>query len=94
MDLLVLVTSANKINPSGHVIQVMTDRGNDYLHYKPSTPIGSLDANRIHVLPKNVVIVPPVKKLPKVVNQPFEVNLTKCIVSAQLKISLRWSFVC
>ena len=34
------ITSAHRINPGGHVIQVMNDRSDDYLYYKPSTPIG------------------------------------------------------
>lgn len=38
MDLLVQVTTANKISPGGHVIQAIGDRG--VLPYKPSTPIG------------------------------------------------------
>lgn len=40
MDLLVQVATAHKINPGGHVIQVMNNRSDDYLFYKPSTPIG------------------------------------------------------
>ena len=40
MDLLIQVTTANKINPGGHVIQVINDRSDDFLYYKPSTPIG------------------------------------------------------
>ena len=40
MDLLIQVTTANKINPGGHVIQVLNDRSDDFLYYKPSTPIG------------------------------------------------------
>ena len=40
MDLLVQITSAHRINPGGHVIQVMNDRSDDFLYYKPSTPIG------------------------------------------------------
>ena len=40
MDLLIQVTTANKINPGGHVIQVLNDRRDDFLYYKPSTPIG------------------------------------------------------
>ena len=38
MDLLVQITTANKISPGGHVIQAIGDRG--VLPYKPSTPIG------------------------------------------------------
>ena len=41
MDLLIQVTTANKINPGGHVIQVINDRSDDFLYYKPSTPIGN-----------------------------------------------------
>ena len=40
MDLLIQVTTSNKINPGGHVIQVINDRSDDFLYYKPSTPIG------------------------------------------------------
>ena len=40
MDLLVQITTAHRINPGGHVIQVMNARSDDFLYYKPSTPIG------------------------------------------------------
>lgn len=40
MDLLIHVTTMHKINPGGHVIQVINERSNDFLYYKPSTPIG------------------------------------------------------
>ena len=40
MDLLVQVSTANNLPPSGHVLQVMNDRSQDFLYYKPSTPIG------------------------------------------------------
>lgn len=39
MDLLVQVTTANKINPGGHIVQVRNELGRE-LQYKPSTPIG------------------------------------------------------
>ena len=42
MDLLVQITTAHRINPGGHVIQVMNERSDDFLYYKPSTPIGQL----------------------------------------------------
>ena len=45
MDLLIQVTTANKINPGGHVIQVLNDRSDDFLYYKPSTPIGKNQIN-------------------------------------------------
>ena len=45
MDLLIQVTTANKINPGGHVIQVLNDRSDDFLYYKPSTPIGKKSIN-------------------------------------------------
>ena len=45
MDLLIQVTTANKINPGGHVIQVLNDRSDDFLYYKPSTPIGKTPIN-------------------------------------------------
>ncbi|XP_076327058.1 uncharacterized protein LOC143233982 isoform X2 [Tachypleus tridentatus] len=53
MDLLVKVTTPNKIKPGGHVIQVYDDKGRD-LPYKPSTPIGSIDACTVHIVPKNL----------------------------------------
>ena len=40
MDLLVQVATSNKISPGGHVLQVMNERSEDFLYYKPSTPIG------------------------------------------------------
>jgi len=40
MDLLVQIATTHKINPGGHVIQVMNNRSTDILFYKPSTPIG------------------------------------------------------
>jgi len=39
LDLLIHVTAANKISPSGHVLQV-TDGDGRLLSHKPSTPIG------------------------------------------------------
>ncbi|XP_013781465.1 cordon-bleu protein-like 1 [Limulus polyphemus] len=53
MDLLVKVTTPNKIKPGGHIIQVYDDRGRD-LPYKPSTPIGSMDACTVHIVPKKL----------------------------------------
>lgn len=38
MDLLIQVTSAHRISPGGHVIQLVSD--NPLLSYQPSTPIG------------------------------------------------------
>merc|ERR1711963_224243 len=73
MDLLVQITSAHRINPGGHVIQVINDRSDDFLYYKPSTPIGALDTNTIHIVPKNKINESVVKKAPmKILNQPFE----------------------
>lgn len=72
MDLLVQATTANKISPGGHVIHIWTERGKDFIHYKPSTPIGSLDTNTIYIVPKKEIIEPPVKRMPKLANQPFE----------------------
>jgi len=40
MDLLVEVTTRNGFSPGGHVLQVMNDRSQDFLYYKPSTPVG------------------------------------------------------
>lgn len=41
MDLLVQVTTANRLSPGDFVIQVMNDRSDHFLYYKPSTPIGT-----------------------------------------------------
>lgn len=40
MDLLIKIATENKFSPSSHVIQVMNERSDDFLYYKPSTPIG------------------------------------------------------
>lgn len=71
MDLLVQVTTTNKISPGGHVIQALGERG--VLPYKPSTPIGALDTWTIHIVPKHQMSQSSNKKAPlKSVNQPFE----------------------
>lgn len=72
MDLLVQATTANKINPGGHVIHMWKGKGHDFVHYKPNTPIGSLDTNTIYIVPKSSVIDPPTKRMSKVIKQPFE----------------------
>ncbi|XP_076039827.1 uncharacterized protein LOC143024696 isoform X4 [Oratosquilla oratoria] len=51
MDLLIHVTTCHKINPGGHVIQLVSD--NRLLSYKPSTPIGTLDTSIIQIVAKN-----------------------------------------
>jgi hypothetical protein len=40
MDLLVQVTTANKLSPAAHVLQPYGESG--LLPYKPSTPIGNI----------------------------------------------------
>ncbi|XP_069671325.1 serine-rich adhesin for platelets-like isoform X4 [Periplaneta americana] len=74
MDLLVQVTTVNKISTGGHVLQAIGERG--ILPYKPSTPIGALDAWTIQVVAKSKVQTNTVqKKAPlKPLNQqqPFE----------------------
>uniref|UniRef100_A0A1B6LWB0 WH2 domain-containing protein n=1 Tax=Graphocephala atropunctata TaxID=36148 RepID=A0A1B6LWB0_9HEMI len=70
MDLLVQVTTANKMSPAGYIIQPLNEQGP--LPYKPSTPIGALDAWTIHVVPKQNVHCTAVKKPLKILNQPFE----------------------
>jgi hypothetical protein len=50
MDLLVQVTTLNKISTGGHVLQAIGEQG--ILPYKPSTPIGALDTWTIQVVPK------------------------------------------
>ena len=55
MDLLVQVTTRYKIPPGGHVIQVLNERSNDFLYYKPSTPIGK--AQSTHFFKVSPVLV-------------------------------------
>ncbi|GFU07053.1 cordon-bleu protein-like 1 [Nephila pilipes] len=70
MDFLVQATTSNKISPSGHVINVISkDERN--VSYKPNTPIGSLDASIVYIIPKSTLELP-VKRMPKLANQPFE----------------------
>ena len=74
MDLLVQATTLNKMTPAGHVLQVMGEHG--VLPYKPSTPIGALEAWTIHIVPKNKAQAPTVQKKaplkPANQQQPFE----------------------
>lgn len=78
MDLLVQAASATKISPAGHTIHVFGDqgKGGSLLHYKPSTPIGSLDANTICIVAKKDESG---KRAPKTANRPFEVRLREPI---------------
>ncbi|CAL1287974.1 unnamed protein product [Larinioides sclopetarius] len=70
MDFLVQATTSNKISPSGHIINVISkDERN--VSYKPNTPIGSLDASTVYIIPKSTLELP-VKRMPKLANQPFE----------------------
>ncbi|GIY02479.1 hypothetical protein CDAR_369882 [Caerostris darwini] len=70
MDFLVQASTSNKISPSGHIINVISkDERN--VSYKPNTPIGSLDANVVYIIPKSTLELP-VKRMPKLANQPFE----------------------
>ncbi|XP_046397482.1 uncharacterized protein LOC124164272 isoform X2 [Ischnura elegans] len=72
MDLLVHVTTANKMSPGSHVIQAVGEKGN-ILPYKPSTPIGALDTWTIQVVSKSKTSGVGHKKAPlKPSNQPFE----------------------
>lgn len=72
MDFLVQATTSNKITPSGHIINVISkDERN--VSYKPNTPIGSLDASTVYIIPKSTLELP-VKRMPKLANQPFEVS--------------------
>lgn len=73
MDLLVQVTTANGINPGGMCLKVPTDRPPGCLHYKPSTPIGTLNCDTLEVVPKFDVCERPRKQTPKTANLPFEV---------------------
>ncbi|KAK7872856.1 hypothetical protein R5R35_006726 [Gryllus longicercus] len=73
MDLLVQVTTANKMAPGGFVLQPVGERG--VLPYKPSTPIGALDTWTIQIVPKTRTISSTsLKKAPLKPNnqQPFE----------------------
>ncbi|XP_021920760.1 uncharacterized protein LOC110830321 isoform X6 [Zootermopsis nevadensis] len=74
MDLLVQVTTMNKISTGGHILQAIGERG--ILPYKPSTPIGALDTWTIQVVPKSKVQTTTVQKKaplkPLSQQQPFE----------------------
>lgn len=71
MDLLVQVATANKIPPSGHILQPYGESG--LLPYKPSTPIGTLDTWTVHIVPKNQATQNPANKIGlKQVVPPFE----------------------
>ncbi|KFM65831.1 hypothetical protein X975_16790, partial [Stegodyphus mimosarum] len=70
MDLLVQATTSNKISPGGHIINVIS-KDERSVSYKPSTPIGSLDANTVYIVPKATLDLP-IKRMPKLANQPFE----------------------
>ncbi|XP_059468661.1 uncharacterized protein LOC132192632 isoform X2 [Neocloeon triangulifer] len=51
MDLLIQITTANKVSPGDYILQVLGDKG--ILPYKPSTPIGALDTLSIRVVPRH-----------------------------------------
>uniref|UniRef100_A0A8D8VUB1 Protein cordon-bleu n=1 Tax=Cacopsylla melanoneura TaxID=428564 RepID=A0A8D8VUB1_9HEMI len=51
LDLLVQVTTRHKLSPGSHYLQAYEENGLP-LPYKPSTPIGTLEAVTIHVVPK------------------------------------------
>nr|GBN12630.1 hypothetical protein AVEN_189989-1 [Araneus ventricosus]GBN12640.1 hypothetical protein AVEN_242359-1 [Araneus ventricosus]GBN12660.1 hypothetical protein AVEN_18541-1 [Araneus ventricosus] len=76
MDLLVQAASATKISPAGHTIHVFGDggKGTSTLHYKPSTPIGSLDANTICIVPKKDAHDGNGRRLSKATHRPFELQ--------------------
>jgi hypothetical protein len=40
LDLLVQLTTSDNLAPADHVLQVMNEAEDDFLCYKPSTPIG------------------------------------------------------
>ncbi|GFQ73608.1 uncharacterized protein TNCT_111 [Trichonephila clavata] len=108
MDLLVQAASATKISPAGHTIHVFGDdgKGSSTLHYKPSTPIGSLDANTICIVPKKDSHHDVTGKRPtKTAHRPFEPTfrvqvhlprnqLTVARVSPRSKISELRTMVC
>lgn len=52
MDLLVQATTAHRLSPGNYSIQAMGERG--VLPYKPSTPIGTLDAFKIKIVDKKL----------------------------------------
>lgn len=52
MDLLVHLTTANKLKPSDHLLQALDMSTDRTLPYKPNTPIGALDTQRVRVIPK------------------------------------------
>ncbi len=75
MDLLVLVTTRNGINPGGLVLKVPSDRPPGYISYKANTPVGKLGSDKIEVVPKSEMFEKPRKVQEKIANQPFQVSL-------------------
>lgn len=73
MDLLVQVTTANKLRPSDHILQAidMSSHAQSLvLPYKPNTPIGALDTQCIRVLAKGRSL--PTQRPQVPAHQPFE----------------------
>ena len=58
MDLLVQVTTANRLSPGDFVIQVMNERSDHFLYYKPSTPIGMNSQYYMHTITKPSTFIP------------------------------------
>merc|ERR1712045_197264 len=93
MDLLVQITTAHRISPGGHVIQVMNERSDDFLYYKPSTPIGALDTSKIHIVSKHSINDTAMKNAPnKVLNLPFEATFRLQVCSTLSKITIHYNF--
>ncbi|CAH1789118.1 unnamed protein product [Owenia fusiformis] len=71
MDLLIQITSANKLSPSDHVINAISEETNRPIDYKASHTIASLGVSTIYLIPKTTTVQKPKRSSGK---KPFEVT--------------------
>ncbi|XP_037083674.1 protein cordon-bleu-like [Pollicipes pollicipes] len=94
MDLLIQVTTANKISPGGHVIQVISDRSHSCLSYKPSTPIGTLDTTALRIVPKNKLNEPPSRRTKAAPHNPLaDAKIRIKVYLPRNQLSVGWGLV-
>lgn len=53
MDLLVTLCASYRLNPSDYTVEVLSPNKNN-ISFKPNSPIGSLEAEKIVLKPKGV----------------------------------------
>lgn len=54
MDLLVTLCASYRLNPSDYTVEVLSPNKNN-ISFKPNSPIGSLEAEKIVLKPKGLV---------------------------------------